>query len=92
MAAFSAISGDMNEFVTFSAAEIVFRQGYPADYAYIIKEGEVEVYYVENDKSETHIAYLGEGEMFGELGLIDDAPRSASVRAKTDIVLQILDL
>lgn len=82
----------MASFVKFKAGEVVFRQGYPGDYAYIITDGEVEVYTEEHDGSENHLAYLGAGEMFGELALLDDRPRSASVRAKTDIVLQIMDL
>lgn len=76
----------------YAQGELIFRQGYPADDAYIVKEGEVEIFNEENDGSEKQIAILKSGEMFGEIGILDDAPRSASARAHTDCVLQIMDL
>ena len=78
--------------ITFSAGEVIFRQGYPSDYAYVIEEGEVEIYNEREDGSESQIAVLRQGEMFGEYGVLDDAPRSASARAHTDIVLSIMPL
>ena len=82
----------MSDLVTFSAGEIIIKQGFPGDHAYIIKAGECEVYYIENDMSETHLADLQAGEMFGEQALLDEAPRNACVRAKTDVTLQIMDI
>ena len=80
----------MSDTVTFSAGDVIFRQGYPGDHAYIIQSGEVEIYNEENDGSEKQLAILGSGEMFGEIAVMDDAPRSASARAHTDCVLQIM--
>lgn len=82
----------MSRVVLFKAGEVVFRQGYPGDYAYIIQQGEIEIYHEEADGTEKHLALLGEGEMFGELALTDDAPRSASARAATDCSLQIMEI
>lgn len=82
----------MSQLVKFAKGEIIFRQGYPGDHAYIVKEGEVEIFFEENDFTEKQLAILGVGEMFGELALMDDKPRSASARAYTDVVLQIMEI
>ena len=74
----------------YAAGEIIFRQGYPGDHAYIIQSGEVEILHEEADGSHTLLATLGVGEMFGELAVMDDAPRSATARAKSACVLQIM--
>lgn len=78
--------------IEFTAGEMIFRQGYPADNAYIITSGEVEIFNANPDGSESQIAILHAGEMFGELGVLDDAPRSASARARSDCVLQIMEI
>lgn len=82
----------MSRHVTYAAGQVIFLQGYPADFAYIIEDGAVEIYLIEPDNSETQLAILKVGEMFGELGIIDDAPRSASARALTDCSLQIMEM
>ncbi len=76
----------------FAAGEVIFRQGYPSDNAYIIQSGVVEIYHEHPDGSEEHLADLEAGQMFGEYGVLDDAPRSASARAKTEVFLQIVPL
>ena len=81
-----------DKLITYSAGDVIFRQGYPADDAYIVQSGEVEIFHEEIDGSETQLAILKQGEMFGEMGILDDAPRNASARAHTDVVLQIIDL
>ena len=81
----------MTQDIEYKAGQVIFRQGYPADNAYIIKSGRVEVY-KESTQGEEHVTFLGVGQMFGEYGVLDDAPRSASVRAVEDVVLQIVPL
>jgi len=76
----------------YRAGEVIFRQGYPSDNAYIIESGTVEIYKENPDGSEERIAELGAGHMFGEYGVLDEAPRSASARAKTDVELRIMAL
>jgi CRP-like cAMP-binding protein len=70
---------------SFQQGDIVFRQGDPADRVYVLRSGEVEVIREDPKKGETVIARLGEGQYFGEMALLTDAPRNASVRAATDI-------
>lgn len=78
--------------LTYSAGAVIFSQGYPSDHAYIIEAGVVEIYKEHPDGSEEHIADLSTGQMFGEYGVLDDAPRSASARAKTHVRLRIMAL
>lgn len=78
--------------ITYHAGEVIFKEGYPSDNAYIVVDGEVEIYREPPGEEEQHLAFLKAGEMFGEYGVLDDAPRSASARAHTDCVLQILEI
>ena len=71
------------------AGDWIFRQGDPADAAYIVQDGAVDILAV-RDGSETRLTTLTVGDLLGELGLVGDAPRSASARAKTDAVLAVL--
>lgn len=53
---------------------------------YVIQKGEVEVVEpAEGDRQERLITTIGRGEVFGEKALLTDAPRTASVRAKTPV-------
>lgn len=82
----------MTQRLTFSAGEVIFKQGYPSDVAYKIISGKVEIYNELAGGGEQHIATLEPGEMFGEYGVLDDAPRSASARAAEDTELEVKEL
>src|SRR6266545_1289845 len=61
---------------------IVFRQGDQGDRLYIVKTGVLEVLATPSDGSDpVPVAYLGTGEVLGELALLTGSPRSASVRS-----------
>jgi Cyclic nucleotide-binding domain len=68
------------EIKTFEPGAVIFRQGTEGDSAYFIHEGEVEVVR-EEDAKETVLAKLGKDQYFGEMALLSDAPRNATVRA-----------
>ncbi len=70
----------------FSAGEVVFRQGDTASDLYFIINGFVQVVR-EIGSSEKLIAELEEGDTFGEIALISDKPRTATVRALSDVEL-----
>jgi CRP/FNR family cyclic AMP-dependent transcriptional regulator len=59
----------------------VLHEGGPSDCLYIVMSGRLKVMMGEADGKETILSILGAGEFFGEMGLIDDNPRSASVVA-----------
>ena len=71
--------------VHFRPGEVIFRQGDPGDLVYTIVQGEVEVIREDEDGAERLLARMGPGEYFGEMALISDAPRTATVRALTDV-------
>ena len=53
--------------------------GDPTDSLYIVLSGRLKVMMSDSDGKEVILSILGPGEFFGEMGLIDDEPRSASV-------------
>src|SRR5690606_6152497 len=61
----------------------------PPDAAYFIVAGRVMVSVRHPDGTAEPIAELGRGEVVGELGLLDQAPRSATVRAVRDTTLAV---
>lgn len=68
----------------FAPGEVLMRQGDAADCAYVILEGEAEVL-AETKGGEFVIAVLGPNEVPGGIGVITDAPRTATVRASTPL-------
>ena len=68
----------------FEAGEIIIRQGEPGDRMYIITKGEAEVV-VEQDGGEHTVATRSQGDCLGEMALIDEAPRNATIRALTSL-------
>ena len=59
----------------------IMHEGDPVDSLYIVMSGRLKVMMGEADGKETILSIIGPGEFFGEMGLIDDNPRSASVVA-----------
>jgi CRP-like cAMP-binding protein len=65
----------------FGAGQVVFRQGEAGDRLYIVKSGVLEVLASRDGSESVPVAYLGEGEVLGELALLTGSPRSATARA-----------
>jgi MFS family permease len=78
------LAGGLDE-LGVSAGEVVIRQGDKGDLFYLVKEGDLDV--AQNGKT---IQSLGPGDSFGEIALLRDVPRTASVMAKTPAVLYTL--
>jgi ATP-binding cassette subfamily B protein len=68
----------------------VFEQGDPGDKFYVIAHGTVEVLQRDEDGTERRLRVLQDGEVFGELALLNDAPRTATVRTRTACLLLTL--
>jgi CRP/FNR family cyclic AMP-dependent transcriptional regulator len=63
--------------VRFPVGKVLFRTGDPGDRLYVIVEGRVRISRDVPGMGEEALAVLGPGDAFGELALLDDAPRSA---------------
>ncbi len=68
------------------AGEVVIAEGDPGDRFYVVAAGRAEV-----TQSGAHLRDLGEGGWFGELALLRDSPRTATVTAATDVELVAVD-
>ena len=76
----------------FKKNEYVIKQGDNGDNLYIIESGELICEKIFNPgESPTYLKTYKEGELFGELALLYNAPRAASIYAKTECVLWALD-
>ena len=66
----------------FKDGEVIFRKGDPSVAAYLITHGQIEIVQERPDGEIESVAVLRRGEYFGEMGAIDEKPRSASAIAK----------
>jgi|TARA_R110000751_G_scaffold2873_3_gene15008 CRP-like cAMP-binding protein len=71
----------------FAAGQIIFREGKPGGAAYVVQEGSVEIYKSITGGEDVVLGHIEPGGLFGELSLIDDAPRMASARARDRTVV-----
>lgn len=71
----------------FAAGDAVFTEGDPADKLYIVREGTVEVWKDYGEEQRDLIAVHGTGHLFGEMAVVDDLPRSATVVARDGVRL-----
>ena len=79
------------QLLEFGPGEVVFRQGEQGDRLFVVKSGVLEVIATPTDGSEpTVVAYLGTGEVIGELALLTGSPRSATVRSPEHAVLFVV--
>lgn len=74
----------------FPEGHYIFKEGDAAHSAYLIEAGSVEVLKL-TDGKEVKLAKLGAGEIFGEMGLISDEGRAASVKAVSDCHVILID-
>jgi CRP-like cAMP-binding protein len=66
---------------SFSEGNEIVVEGSRANFCCVLVEGRVEVV-----KGDQPVAHLGPGEIFGEIALFDPGPRSATIRALTEVV------
>ncbi len=69
---------------------ILFREGMPGGVMYMVKSGRIEIF-TKKEEQEISITILKAGNFVGEMSLIDDEPRSASVRIVEDAMLMVLN-
>jgi CRP-like cAMP-binding protein len=74
------------EVEAFSTGDVIFSQGDEGSVMYVVRSGSVVITY-----NDTELATVGEGEIFGEMALVDDTIRSATATAQTDCVVVPVD-
>ena len=76
---------------TFVKEEIIFQQGERSKYAYIIESGKVGIYKENKYGKRSLVGILKKSDLFGEMGLIDKYPRSATAIAMEKSKLTLVD-
>jgi predicted acylesterase/phospholipase RssA/CRP-like cAMP-binding protein len=74
----------MLEWIRLSAGAVLFEAGEPSDAAYFVVGGRLRVATSDETGTEYILGDVGPGDMVGEIGLLDDEPRSATVYAARD--------
>lgn len=75
---------------TFPSGEVIFREGDESDEAYWIISGKVEIS-IETPAGPSVLTTLDAGEIFGEMGMIDDAPRTATARTVAETEVEVIN-
>ena len=79
------------DLLRYPPGQIVFEYGDPGHALFMVRSGEVEIY-IENKQGDKIILEVsGPGDVFGEISLLDDGPRTASVVALLETELLKLD-
>lgn len=73
----------------YRAGDALFREGDPSDFACRILEGRVSVV-KESQGSPVVLGEIGAGSFVGEMGVLERKPRSASVRAITEVLVEVI--
>ncbi len=76
---------------SFSANEYICYEGQPGNEMYIILRGTVGIYVSSAIEQPTEIARISVGDLFGEMSMFDDLPRSASCVALDDVICVAID-
>ena len=76
---------------TLTAGQTLFQAGEPGDALYVVSHGDVELYVKDNVGQKITLTVAGRGDVFGEVSLLDEGPRTATAVAMTDCELIVLD-
>jgi CRP/FNR family cyclic AMP-dependent transcriptional regulator len=76
--------------IQLAADKVLFLEGDPGDGCYRVEQGLVKVSFISSTGSERILAILGPGAVVGELAILDELPRSASVTAIRDSQLRFV--
>jgi CRP/FNR family transcriptional regulator, cyclic AMP receptor protein len=76
---------------TFTAGTAIFEAGEPGDTLYVVRAGEVEIFFKNDTGHRIVLETARTGDFFGELSLLDGGPRTASATATQDVEALVLD-
>lgn len=72
----------------FESGQRIFSEGDPSDLTYRILNGSVDITVSGKEGGQRRISSLGPEDIFGEMGIIDDSPRSATATAREQTACQ----
>lgn len=73
------------EVVRFGPGEVIVRQGDPGDAVFALAEGKAEVWLEDPQRGPVLLRTMLSGQLFGETAVLYRGPRSATIKAKTDV-------
>lgn len=85
-----ALSGEFPPVIRFDAGDVIFRAGEQADCMYDIYDGSVGIYSGYQKENEKLLTKLNAGDVFGEMGLLDNMPRSASAVCLSNCIVLVI--
>jgi CRP/FNR family transcriptional regulator, cyclic AMP receptor protein len=71
--------------------QLIFERGDPGGIMYVVQSGLVEIYLMDNNQEKVVLSKVEPGEIFGELSLLDNEPRSACAKAVEQTTLFVID-
>lgn len=74
----------------YSSGDLIFREGDPGDELFVILKGGVSIFLLNKDGGEVVLSEMTEGNFFGEMSIIELAPRSANCRVIEDAVFLVM--
>lgn len=78
------------ERLRFPAGSLLFQRGDPSDAAYVVLEGEARVF-IDTPTGPLKVTDFHVHDIMGEMGVLADIPRSATIRATTDLLVLRID-
>jgi len=76
---------------TYNPGEDIFKEGDAGDGIYAVKKGLVEISGIVGENARVSFSKVGPGEIFGEMAVLEDKPRSASATAREDTSVYFLE-
>ena len=82
---------DVVDAIKLNATETLFNAGEPGEALFIVRSGSIELFIKDTAGQKIVLTVAEEGDLFGELSLLDSGPRTATAVALTDTELLVLD-
>jgi CRP/FNR family cyclic AMP-dependent transcriptional regulator len=82
---------DVVDSIKLKPGETLFHAGDPGESLFVVRSGSIELFIKDNVGQKIVLTVAEEGDLFGELSLLDSGPRTATAVALTDLELLVLD-